>query len=31
MEDRMADLTFVITTLGFFAVTWLYALACERL
>jgi hypothetical protein len=28
---RMKDLVFVLLTVGFFAVSWLYVHACERL
>jgi len=27
----MSDLVFVLVTIAFFAVAWLYAAACERL
>jgi hypothetical protein len=30
-EDAMPDLAFVLGTLGFFVLAWLYALACDRL
>jgi hypothetical protein len=30
-EATMADLAYVLATLGFFGLAWGYALACERL
>jgi hypothetical protein len=30
-EEAMADLAYVLGTLGFFALAWAYAVACDRL
>jgi hypothetical protein len=30
VEERMADLAYILATLAFFAVAWAYALACDR-